>query len=237
MNRSCLWQWSVIITRPLMTRPRSGSQSHESRGGQQTSTTLFNEADHNVFEGGVNIPREYHYFITAFSLGSTAQSWCARRCCSECLGRAVRGLDGRFRAEDSFDLGLRSGPTRVAHAHSRPTTRSSTPSGAPIRSAEPGAGSHPTRCGAAHQEVHPQRCGPAAPAQFFMQKRADCASDLRESLCSYASVSALRSWVGCSGSQHERRKLPQLGKAPGGAADNQRALRGAPMTKFDPRAT
>ena len=69
------------------------------------------------------------------------------------------GLDGRFRAEDSFDLGLRSGPTRVAHAHSRPTTRSSTPSGAPIRSAEPGAGSHPTRCGAAHQEVHPQPCG------------------------------------------------------------------------------
>ena len=85
----------------------------------------------------------------------------------------------QFRAEDSFDLGLRSGPTRVAHAHSRPTTRSWAPSGAPIRSAEPGAGSHPTQCGAAHQEVHPQRCGPAAPAQFFMQKRADCPSDLR----------------------------------------------------------
>ena len=94
-------------------------------------------------------------------------------------GRAVGSLDERFRAEDSFDLGLRYGPTRVAHAHSRPTTRSRTPSGAPIRSAEPGAGSHPTRCGAAHQEVHPQRCGPAAPAQFFLQKRADYPSDLR----------------------------------------------------------
>ena len=53
-------------------------------------------------------------------------------------GRAVGSLDERFRAEDSFDLGLRSGPTRVARAHSRPTTRSWTPSGAPIRSAEPG---------------------------------------------------------------------------------------------------
>ena len=97
-------------------------------------------------------------------------------------GRAVGGLDMRFRAEDSFDLGLRSGPTRVARAHSRPTTRSWTPSGAPIRSAEPGAGSHPTRCGAAHQEVHPQRCGAAAPAQFFMQKRAHSPSDLRVSM-------------------------------------------------------
>ena len=97
-------------------------------------------------------------------------------------GRAVGGLDMRFRAEDSFDLGLRYGPTRVAHAHSRPTTRSSTPSDAPIRSAEPGAGSHPTRCGAAHQEVHPQRCGAAAPAQFFMQKRAHSPSDLRVSM-------------------------------------------------------
>ena len=76
-------------------------------------------------------------------------------------GRAVGSLDERFRAEDYFDLGLRLGPARVAHAHSRPTTRSRTPSGAPIRSAEPGAGSHTTRCGAAHQEVHPQRCDAA----------------------------------------------------------------------------